>query len=261
MCTLTVCELRRPRFLILSDASHRRGASCTLESTMIDDSRSSISLRASCFSGAVSGRGGDRAAAIDCPEGNRYVFVCDVAGKGESAEAPADFLLSAVRMLICQGMSVAVALETLGLGLEHYFGRVVPFASAFLGRWDDGVLTWASAGHPDAFVLRDGRRHEHLRSTGPVLGLDRHARFAERRTVLAGGVVLVVAPDGIHEAHRHEGGVVGGLGVVRAGNRVARDGGDDCAEGFARAIVAEAEISDDFAVLIGRASARRTFAA
>ena len=202
--------------------------------------------------GSPCGRGGDRAVAIDCPDDNRFVFVADVAGRGRAAERPADFLVDAARLLVCQGMSVATVLETLSLAFGHYFGG--RFASAFLACvGDDGAIAWASAGHPDALIVRSDGEHDHLGASGPLLGVFRDAAYRESCSTLDRGDLLIVTTDGVSDALLADGTRVGEGGVARCAHAV-RDAASDPAGAFVHHLfgVMRARLDDDWAVLAAR---------
>lgn len=202
--------------------------------------------------GSPCGRGGDRALAIDCPDENRFVFVADVAGRGRGAERPADFLADAARLLVCQGMGVATALETLSLAFGHYFGG--RFASAFLACiCDDGTVAWASAGHPDALIVRAEGEHEHLGASGPLLGVFRDPSYRESSSALHDGDLLVVTTDGVSDALLDDGTRIGERGVARCAHAV-RDAARDPAGAFVYHLFGamRARLDDDWAVLAAR---------
>jgi serine phosphatase RsbU (regulator of sigma subunit) len=199
---------------------------------------------------ADSGFGGDRALAFACPDGVRYLFVCDVAGPA------AEFLANSARMLACMGMSPGVIMQTLDLGLSHYYGGRGLFASAFLAAVDGASLTYVSAGHPDALLFggeADG--HDHLNATGPLLGVFAQPAFEVGALPMPPGTTLTIVTDGILEAPLRAGGRLGTCGFARI---VAATLASASAEPAAAVIDATRRrvlrVVDDYAVLMATAS-------
>ena len=76
------------------------------------------------------------------------------------------------------------------------------FVSLFLAALNtaDRTLTYAAAGH-DAMILRADGDLERIESTGPVLGMNRSAKFLEGRTLsLNSGDILLICTDGVGES-------------------------------------------------------------
>jgi sigma-B regulation protein RsbU (phosphoserine phosphatase) len=76
-------------------------------------------------------------------------------------------------------------------------GTATAFAIACDAR---GELLYASAGTDCGLLFRGIEPRLHLESTGPLLGLDASARYAEKSVRLEPGDLLVVCTDGVTEA-------------------------------------------------------------
>src|SRR5262249_31313344 len=83
----------------------------------------------------------------------------------------------------------------------------VPLTTMFLARIDTftGELTYCSAGHPPALVLRSRGRIDRLHEGGPVLGALADAQFVNGRTTLQPCDALLGYSDGIAECHNERG--------------------------------------------------------
>ena len=84
------------------------------------------------------------------------------------------------------------------------------FASVFLARWHLGTRTleYSSAGHEPGYFLTGGSLRE-LQSTGPLLGIEDHARWDTDRVTVVEGDRLVLFTDGVVEAAGIERGSFG----------------------------------------------------
>jgi len=84
---------------------------------------------------------------------------------------------------------------------------IPPLASLFLAKLDPltGVLTYCSAGHPPAFLLRANGKLEPLSDGGMLLGVLPDAVYARGRCELRAGDMLVIYSDGITESMNKDG--------------------------------------------------------
>jgi serine phosphatase RsbU (regulator of sigma subunit) len=197
--------------------------------------------------------GGDRALSFTCPNGELYVLVCDVSGSGQRARPPAEFLVDAARILVCQGMSLALVMQTLSEGMRHFYGDAGLFASAFLAVIRERSITYVSAGHPDALLFADLRKHVHLPASGPLLGLFRLPRMNECTLSVRPGSTLAVATDGITEAPVGDGARLEESGFARAVAAACASSPDDLAACIVDVVRERAAtFADDCAVLAVR---------
>ncbi len=128
------------------------------------------------------------------------VILGDVSGKG----IPAALLLSAVktlfRVLVRDTSDPAVVARRLSAALfEENEG--LPYVTAIVARFERTPrrLTYVNAGHPAAFLMRDGETRS-LASVGPPLGLLSGARYAAAEEELRPGDIGVLVTDGVTEA-------------------------------------------------------------
>jgi sigma-B regulation protein RsbU (phosphoserine phosphatase) len=87
----------------------------------------------------------------------------------------------------------------------------LPLTTVLLGRLNlqTGEVTYCSAGHPPALVLRNGGHVESLPEGGPILGVLAGACFANGRTTLRPGDTLLGYSDGITECQNEHGAEFG----------------------------------------------------
>ncbi|MGB2998193.1 MAG: SpoIIE family protein phosphatase [Phycisphaerae bacterium] len=148
--------------------------------------------------------GGDLHDWVKLPEGNWGLAVGDVVGKG----VPAAILMAGVLAALRAQAEHIYA-------LDHIMGRVnrslaetteiTEFATLFYGVLDSDArrLTYSTAGHEPAILLRDGRVRR-LSVGGPLLGVDSEADFKYDVVDLAPGDALVVFSDGACDAMNYE---------------------------------------------------------
>jgi len=80
-----------------------------------------------------------------------------------------------------------------------------------------GVLTYAAAGVEGGLVFRGTSAHDHLGSTGPLLGIEGRPEYEERAIGFLPDDVLVAYTDGVTEAvSAVDARPFGSLGLVRA---------------------------------------------
>ena len=200
---------------------------------------------------SVDGRGGDRAIWFRCPDGVLHVFVCAVSRNGGPAEGPADYVVHAVRALVCQGMSLGLVLETLDRGFAHFYGGQGAFATAFLATVGEGAITYASAGHPDALLFDQTYAHDHLAATGHVLGVFSTPRIPQRTVRCAPGSTLVVSTNGILKARFGTAGAIGHGGLARMVGLALHAGCGDPADHVLSEVRKRSKtVSDDCALLV-----------
>ncbi len=148
--------------------------------------------------------GGDFVEYVDLPNGDFWMALGDVSGKG-----PAAALVGAM----LQGMFAMVAAgsaapdDVLGrLNTALYRRGIDPsYATLFCGRLSPaGWLEYANAGHAPPFLItRDSARA--LTSGGPMLGVFETAAFPSERLRLEQGDTLVAYSDGVTEAAAPDG--------------------------------------------------------
>jgi serine phosphatase RsbU (regulator of sigma subunit) len=136
-------------------------------------------------------------------DGGLLLALGDVAGKGLAAALLMASLRAAVRALWREGDPLPRAVARVN---EILLQTVPPnrFATLFLARVDTatGDVLWVNAGHAGPLVARADGTHEVLAATGTILGVFADAAWAEGRTTLGPGDVLVLLSDGVMEAAR-----------------------------------------------------------
>lgn len=149
------------------------------------------------------GLGGDWYDIMALPKNRTYLAVGDVVGHGLPAVEDMAQLRSAGRAMAHQGLPPAQLFAELNGFTRHASkGKFATMAVAIFDP-DEGLLTYAVAGHPPPFLRRtatgdvirlsDGR--------GPVLGPMREASYSEGKVRIVPGDILVMYTDGLVERH------------------------------------------------------------
>lgn len=121
--------------------------------------------------------------------------------------------------------------------LHHTLASHSVYATAICLRFDpnDGSLSWASAGHPPAFLRTADGRIDRLESTTFVLGATRGDDFiaGEQSARFMPGDMLVLYTDGAIESRNAQGRMLG----VRGLESLVASGRPDMEGGFAAAVL------------------------
>jgi len=150
--------------------------------------------------------GGDFYDVFETEDGKIAVLIGDVAGKGIEAGAMAAVTRSTVR-------AFAYELSSPGKALEHTNSVVCMqgftnerFVTVFLAILDPvtGRLSYSSAGHPPAMILRRHATVEVLKAGSLPIRVQENVDYHTYEAELAQGDKLVIYTDGISEAHNHE---------------------------------------------------------
>jgi serine phosphatase RsbU (regulator of sigma subunit) len=182
---------------------------------------------------------------------NRLAAVIgDVTGHGMEPSITAFQAKYLLRVFLRQFRDPAQALEELNTQMSG-MGRMEEFISMCVVLLDTemGTLRYASAGHPAAFLARDGDVQP-LAATGPLLCLDASSSYASRELPLESGDVVLLYTDGLAEARAGE----ALFGEERIAAQLRRDAGED-PEVLCKSLVRAAEdfatvpMSDDIAIL------------
>jgi phosphoserine phosphatase RsbU/P len=163
------------------------------------------------------------------------VLLGDVASKSLAG----DFLSTALQLMFHRLAGVvrspAEMLERLNTGLLHCTGSMTPsekFGSAFAVTIDRraATITFAAAGAEAALLARRDGSHEHLGATGPLLGLERRASYADCVLPFGPGDSILAFTDGVTEARSATSGeFFGTSGIVSCLRRAQRSGESVCA--------------------------------
>jgi sigma-B regulation protein RsbU (phosphoserine phosphatase) len=174
----------------------------------------------------------------------------DVSGHGIDSSITAFQVKYLLRVFLLEYRDPGQALEKLN---EQFTERVRPeeFVSLAVAVFDQaaGVVRYASAGHPAAWMWHDGEVRP-LRATGPLLTLDPRAEYISRELPLDTGDVLLMYTDGLAEAR--SGGQL--FGEERIAGFLRRDPGMN-PEVLCKGLLDEAKdfsdapLTDDVAIL------------
>jgi len=140
---------------------------------------------------------------------NGYTFLAaDVSGRGFTAALIAALVKSFFRSRAAWGVDPGEVLAIINRELLPVLGDTEHFVTAFYAALDleTGALSYASAGHPPALLLRRrlGKVVE-LAAQGPALGVIDSPEFVKGDTRLEEGDRLLLFTDGISEARNIRG--------------------------------------------------------
>ncbi|MFF3597763.1 PP2C family protein-serine/threonine phosphatase [Kitasatospora indigofera] len=190
---------------------------------------------------------------VDLPGDRIGVAVGDVVGHGLRAACVMGQLRSALSAATRVADGPAQALEVLGLYARSVAGAESATAVNTLIDWDNGTVTYSSAGHPPPLLLHADGRIEFLdRATDPPLGArPEHVPRPQATTTFDEGDTLVLYTDGLIE-RRHEDIDVG---LARLADSLAehrREDPEAMADCVLAALLAERPATDDAALVIVR---------
>jgi serine phosphatase RsbU (regulator of sigma subunit) len=151
------------------------------------------------------------------------IVVIDVTGHGVSAALAVNRLHGELRRVFAEHPTAGAGevMEALNAYTYEHLAVQGMFATAICMRLSNGVLQWASAGHPAALLRRGARGNgmiERLRATATMLGvLEPELYQAGAKEVAFGGDdVLVALTDGAVEAVDERGRTLEVEGIERA---------------------------------------------
>ncbi len=127
----------------------------------------------------------------------------DVAGKGLDAAVLTSLAKNTIRAHASERCKTPSQILTLTNDVAFKTTPRESFATVFVGILDrrDGLLTYASAGHP-VVAVRPGGTPTELAATGPLLGAFEGSAFAEAQISLGLDEVLFLYTDGLTEARK-----------------------------------------------------------
>jgi sigma-B regulation protein RsbU (phosphoserine phosphatase) len=183
--------------------------------------------------------------------------VGDVSGKGARAAAVTGLARHTVRSAaqwaprpaaILENLNSTMLLDQPSDDVEHYCTLIVVFAQV---AGDGFRLTFASAGHPPALIVRgDGSCEEVSGSEGPPVGWHADPVYPEVIVEISPGDRVLMYTDGLTEARR-SGGFLGVSGVREIICHLDRD--ESIVQALAEAARAPGvTVSDDLAALVLR---------
>jgi sigma-B regulation protein RsbU (phosphoserine phosphatase) len=132
-------------------------------------------------------------------------FIADVSGKGVDAAVLTAFIKFTIRGIALRRRDPGAMLAEFNTAFAQTVENPYLFVSMWIGVLDTQQLQlrYASAGHDSAFIRR-GSEVQQLAVTGPVLGVMEEP-FETKTIFLEDGTTLVLATDGLTEAHTRTG--------------------------------------------------------
>jgi serine phosphatase RsbU (regulator of sigma subunit) len=141
-----------------------------------------------------------------------YIVIADVCDKGIASALFMSVFRSLVRYslidehseMLEQGMEKS--LEDTIAQVNNYMvanhGSSAMFATLFVGAYDSGTqqLSYICAGHESPIIVRAEGVLEHLKTTGPAIGIFEGAKYCVNSTVLKPGQILFAYTDGLVDA-------------------------------------------------------------
>jgi sigma-B regulation protein RsbU (phosphoserine phosphatase) len=182
--------------------------------------------------------GGDFYDFIELPKGNLGLAVADVLGKGVRASLRMASARSALRVYVNQIYELSKVLGALNVHMcrESQEGD---FLTLFYGVVDlpKRRLTYCSAGHEPALLIRGEEVRQLAAEVGGVVGMDPSMRYEHTVVQLRRGDVLVICTDGLPEAINFRDEAFGRARVREAALVACRRG--DSAEGIGKHLLWE----------------------
>ncbi len=211
-----------------------------------------------CYSSATAAAfvGGDFYDLIRLPGRRSCVIMGDVSGKGVEAASVSAAVKTALAAYAWEGLRPAHMVRLLNDFLLG-FARLETFATLFVGVIDLGkrTLTYCSAGHPPAILLRAARKElQMLEVQSGVVGAFREMTYTNGTVTLGKGDILLLYTDGTTEARARDGRFFGEDGLRDAVMRHASDG----VPGLCASLLAELDaftertLEDDVAIVAVR---------
>ncbi len=182
------------------------------------------------------------------------VVIGDVSGHGYQAALVMALAMSAAAIHVQAVVDPAVALDAVRRSLADELDSTEMSITLFYGVLDeaDGVLRFANAGHPHAFVQRANGACERLAASIPPLGFA-DGPIAGSVVPLSPGDRLVLFTDGVTDARNAAGDRFGEPAVLAAcacGPDATPDDVLDAVFESVRAFVGDTPLLDDLAVVV-----------
>jgi sigma-B regulation protein RsbU (phosphoserine phosphatase) len=145
--------------------------------------------------------GGDYYDVFPLSRGRVAFLVADVSGKGVPAALLVSTVHAAVHLQIDEAPTIADLVSRIDRHLRR-FAATRKFLTLFFGLLepDSGTLTYVSAGHNPALLVRRSGLTEQLESTGVPVGMLPNSKWREETRTMDVGDLLCVYSDGITEA-------------------------------------------------------------
>lgn len=146
--------------------------------------------------------GGDFYHLFRLGEGRTGIMIGDVSGHGYRSALIMALVMSAASIHAQTTADPAEMLTALWTTLREELASTEMFVSLFYAVLDPrrGVLRYANAGHPHAFVVSMDGRSERLAATRPPLGIGERLPATAERVWAAGSDLLLLFTDGLTDA-------------------------------------------------------------
>jgi len=134
-------------------------------------------------------------------EENKYgVLIGDASGKGLSAAMIISQIQAIIKSDISNKRSITQTLSIVNTYLKS-FSAAKNFATLFYGELDlsTGILKYANAGHNYPMIIKQHGGIEHLKTTGPALGLISNTQYKDMSTKIENDDLLFLFTDGLSE--------------------------------------------------------------
>ncbi len=170
--------------------------------------------------------GGDFYQLFKLGQGRTGVLIGDVSSHGYPAALIMALTMSAMAIHAQSHHDPAAALDALRDSLSDELTQTEMFLTICYVVVDPtaGVLRFANAGHPHAFVLRADGTTERLAASAAPLGLGSKAPSTSETAWTGGSDVLLLFTDGISDARDEAGAVLGEQRVLEVASVRRRDG-------------------------------------
>ena len=131
--------------------------------------------------------------------GNRWLlWLADATGHGASAALYTTLAALLFQHAAARSTSAAEILRLVNEEFSTVFRRGAFMSACCLVLHEDGVVTYAGAGHPPLLIWHAASRAETIPSTGTLLGIGASLTITETRCQLAPGDCVLVYSDGLY---------------------------------------------------------------
>jgi serine phosphatase RsbU (regulator of sigma subunit) len=148
--------------------------------------------------------GGDFYDLFELDDDRIGITIGDISGKGLGAAVLTSLVKDTIRAHANERTKTPAQVLTLTNDLVYKSTPTEVFATVFFGILDrrDGRMSFASAGHTVAAIVKGGGLTSKLAAADPILGAFPSVRFREAETEIGTGELLFLYTDGLTEAHR-----------------------------------------------------------
>jgi serine phosphatase RsbU (regulator of sigma subunit) len=199
--------------------------------------------------------GGDFYDFVELDDHRIAVAVGDVCGKGLEAAKYTAMIKYMLRAYLGEGMFPGDCLTRLNRAVNEQLS-IEKFVTMALAVIDTrmGTVTYASAGHPPAFICKGGQAHPMATPRAVPLGVLPEQTYLSSQTPLIGACAIIMFTDGLIEARPEDGEPFGEQRVTEAMAGRCRQPAQQAAEELLAAAVEYSgdNLRDDIALLVVR---------